>query len=75
MLIEIFDRICQLINNTGRKPVMLNGVLVRPLRLILDFDANLDLGNPGLFLIGVLDLFLFPILSLQEMSKFGARND
>ena len=45
----IFDRICQQINNTGRKPVMLNGVLILLLRLILDCDANLDLGNPGFF--------------------------
>ena len=49
MLIGIFDRICQQINNTGRKPVMLNGVLILLLRLILDCDANLDLGNPGFF--------------------------
>ena len=35
------------INNTAGKPVMLNGVLVLLLRLILDCDANLDLGNPG----------------------------
>ena len=41
---------CQLIKITpARKPVMLNGVLVWPLRLILNCDANLDLGDPGLF--------------------------
>ena len=49
MLIGIFDKICQQINNTGRNPVMLNGVLILLLCLVLDCDANLNLGNPGFF--------------------------
>ena len=38
---------------------MLNAVLILLLRLILDCDANLDLGNPGFFSDRYFDLFLF----------------
>ena len=48
MLVETLDRLPIYKITPAGKPVMLNGVLVWPLRLILNCDANLDLGNPGL---------------------------
>ena len=58
---------CQLIKITpARKPVMLNGVLVWPFCLVLNCDANLDLGILDRLQIRNPDLFLFFISCLSE---------
>ena len=59
----------------ARKPVMLNGVLVWPFCLVLNCDANLDLGIPDRFQIRNPDLFLLSylsekwVISALEMTK------
>ena len=47
----------------ARKPVMLNGVLVWPFCLVLNCDADLDLGIPDRLQIRNPDLFLLYLIS------------